>query len=136
MRYKDLQCLDVQANSIRVNTAKDFYIGVSTGELRVTNNLRYNGGDTGYKDIRFANWHAMSSEKFKYDIKEWDYSVLDAFRNDLRLYSYKLNSEKKQTMHVIITELLLNEKYLLNGDMEMVLTVMRSCFGILKLFKN
>ena len=108
VKYKDLQCLDVQANSIRVNTAKDFYIGVSTGELRVTNNLRYNGGDTGYKDIRFANWHAMSSEKFKYDIKEWDYSVLDAFRNDLRLYSYKLNSEKEtnyaRNHHGIIIE--------------------------------
>ncbi|WP_053090750.1 phage tail spike protein [Staphylococcus hominis] len=108
VNYKDLQCLDVQANSIRVNTAKDFYIGVSTGELRVTNNLRYNGGDTGYKDIRFANWHAMSSEKFKYDIKEWNYSVLDAFRNDLRLYSYKLNSEKEtnyaRNHHGIIIE--------------------------------
>ena len=108
VRYKDLQCLDVQANSIRVNTAKDFYIGVSTGELRVTNNLRYNGGDTGYKDIRFANWHAMSSEKFKYDIKEWNYSVLDAFRNDLQLYSYKLNSEKEtnyaRNHHGIIIE--------------------------------
>lgn len=108
VRYKDLQCLDVQANSIRVNTAKDFYIGVSTGELRVTNNLRYNGGDVGYKDIRFANWHAMSSEKFKYDIKEWDYSVLDAFRNDLKLYSYKLNSEKEtnyaRNHHGIIIE--------------------------------
>lgn len=108
VKYKDLQCLDVQANSIRVNTAKDFYIGVSTGELRVTNNLRYNGGDTGYKDIRFANWHAMSSEKFKYDIKEWNYSVLDAFRNDLRLYSYKLNSEKEtnyaRNHHGIIIE--------------------------------
>lgn len=108
VRYKDLQCLDVQANSIRVNTAKDFYIGVSTGELRVTNNLRYNGGDTGYKDIRFANWHAMSSEKFKYDIKEWDYSVLDAFRSDLKLYSYKLNSEKEtnyaRNHHGIIIE--------------------------------
>lgn len=108
VRYKDLQCLDVQANSIRVNTAKDFYIGVSTGELRVTNNLRYNGGDTGYKDIRFANWHAMSSEKFKYDIKEWNYSVLDAFKNDLKLYSYKLNSEKEtnyaRNHHGIIIE--------------------------------
>lgn len=108
VKYKDLQCLDVQANSIRVNTAKDFYIGVSTGELRVTNNLRYNGGDVGYKDIRFANWHAMSSEKFKYDIKEWDYSVLDAFRSDLKLYSYKLNSEKEtnyaRNHHGIIIE--------------------------------
>lgn len=108
VRYKDLQCLDVQANSIRVNTARDFYIGVSTGELRVTNNLLYNRGDTGYKDIRFANWHAMSSEKFKYDIKEWNYSVLDAFRNDLKLYSYKLNAEKEtnyaRNHHGIIIE--------------------------------
>ena len=109
---------------------------MSTNELRVTNNLLYNGGNIGYKDIRFANWHAMSSEKFKYDIKEWNYSVLDAFRNDLRLYSYKLNSEKKQTMHVIITELLLNEKYLLNGDTEMVLMETKSCSGILKQYKN
>lgn len=106
--YTDLQCHDIQADSIRLNSNNNFYIGVSTGELRVTNNLRYNGGDTGYKDIRFANWHAMSSEKFKYDIKEWDYSVLDAFRNDLRLYSYKLNSEKEtnyaRNHHGIIIE--------------------------------
>lgn len=106
--YKDLQCHDIQADSIRLNSNNNFYIGVSTGELRVTNNLRYNGGDTGYKDIRFANWHAMSSEKFKYDIKEWNYSVLDAFRNDLRLYSYKLNAEKEtnyaRNHHGIIIE--------------------------------
>lgn len=106
--YKDLQCHDIQADSIRLNSNNNFYIGVSTGELRVTNNLRYNGGDTGYKDIRFANWHAMSSEKFKYDIKEWNYSVLDAFRNDLKLYSYKLNSEKEtnyaRNHHGIIIE--------------------------------
>ncbi|AUJ52966.1 hypothetical protein B2G94_09985 [Staphylococcus hominis subsp. hominis] len=108
VNYKDLQCHDIQADSIRLNSNKNFYIGVSTGELRVTNNLRYNGGDIGYKDIRFANWHSMSSEKFKYDIKEWDYSVLDAFRNDLRLYSYKLNSEKEtnyaRNHHGIIIE--------------------------------
>ncbi|MDS3874893.1 phage tail spike protein [Staphylococcus hominis] len=108
VNYKDLQCHDIQADSIRLNSNKNFYIGVSTGELRVTNNLRYNGGDTGYKDIRFANWHAMSSEKFKYDIKEWDYSVLDAFRNDLQLYSYKLNEEKEtnyaRNHHGIIIE--------------------------------
>lgn len=106
--YTDLQCHDIQADSIRLNSNNNFYIGVSTGELRVTNNLRYNGGDTGYKDIRFANWHAMSSEKFKYDIKEWNYSVLDAFRNDLRLYSYKLNAEKEtnyaRNHHGIIIE--------------------------------
>lgn len=102
----------IAANEIRAGSLKtlsgNFYIGVSTNELRVTNNLLYNGGNIGYKDIRFANWHAMSSEKFKYDIKEWNYSVLDAFRNDLRLYSYKLNSEKEtnyaRNHHGIIIE--------------------------------
>lgn len=102
----------IAANEIRAGSLKtlsgNFYIGVSTNELRVTNNLLYNGGNIGYKDIRFANWHAMSSEKFKYDIKEWNYSVLDAFRNDLKLYSYKLNSEKEtnyaRNHHGIIIE--------------------------------
>ncbi|MGX0251342.1 phage minor structural protein [Staphylococcus hominis] len=102
----------IAANEIRAGSLKtlggNFYIGVSTNELRVTNNLLYNGGNIGYKDIRFANWHAMSSEKFKYDIKEWNYSVLDAFRNDLQLYSYKLNSEKEtnyaRNHHGIIIE--------------------------------
>ncbi|MCP6559180.1 hypothetical protein NL501_28580, partial [Klebsiella pneumoniae] len=31
-----------------------------------------------------------------YDIKEWNYSVLDAYRNDLKLYSYKNKSEKEE----------------------------------------
>lgn len=63
-------------------------------ELRVTDLYGYNGGNPSYKNIRFGKWYAMSSEKFKYDIKEWDYSVLDAYRNDLQLYSYKYKSEK------------------------------------------
>lgn len=91
--YKDLQCYDIIANSIRTEGG-NFYIGVSTNELRVTNNYLYNGGDINYKDIRFGKWYAMSSEKFKYDIKEWNYSVLDAYRNDLQLYSYKYKTEK------------------------------------------
>ena len=46
-----MQCKDIQANTIRVNTGNNFYLGVSTGELRVTNNLMYNGGDIGYKPV-------------------------------------------------------------------------------------
>ncbi|RIO88311.1 tail fiber domain-containing protein, partial [Staphylococcus haemolyticus] len=72
----------------------DTYFGVGGGELRVTNNNHYNGGNTSYRNIRFGKWYAMSSEKYKYDIKEWDYSVLDAYRNDLKLYSYKYKSEE------------------------------------------
>lgn len=94
VRYKDLQCLDVQANSIRVNTAKDFYIGVSTGELRVTNNLRYNGGDTGYKPVRASAFNNASLEQYKTDIKKWDYDALTVIANDLDLYQFKYKNEE------------------------------------------
>ncbi|MDU0420364.1 phage tail spike protein [Staphylococcus simulans] len=93
--YGDLQCRWIQSESIRT-TSTNFYIGTSTGEVRITNNLLYNGGDIGYKDIRFKNYVAMSSERYKYDIKEWNNSVLDAYRNDLKLYSYKNKSEKEE----------------------------------------
>lgn len=93
--YGDLQCRWIQSESIRT-TSTNFYIGTSTGEVRITNNLLYNGGNIGYKDIRFKNYVAMSSEKYKYDIRKWDYSVLDVYRNDLQLYSYKNKSEEEE----------------------------------------
>mgnify|MGYP002716391881 CR=1 FL=1 len=63
-------------------------------EFRVVDKKVWNGGNPNYMNIRFQKWYAMSSEKFKYDIKPWNYSVLDAFRNDLQLYSYKHKSEQ------------------------------------------
>ena len=93
VNYKDLQCLDVQANSIRVNTAKDFYIGVSSNELRVTNNLLWNGGDTGYKPIRASAFNNASLEQYKTDIKKWDYDALTVIANDLDLYQFKYKNE-------------------------------------------
>lgn len=63
------------------------------GELRVTDKNGYNGGNVNYKNIRFNSWNAMSHEKFKYDIVEWNYSVLDIFREDLQLHAYKVKSE-------------------------------------------
>ena len=94
VNYKDLQCLDVQANSIRVNTAKDFYIGVSTNELRVTNNLFWNGGDTGYKPVRASAFNNASLEQYKTDIKKWDYDALTVIANDLDLYQFKYKNEE------------------------------------------
>lgn len=94
VKYKDLQCLDVQANSIRVNTAKDFYIGVSTNELRVTNNLLWNGGDTGYKPVRASAFNNASLEQYKTDIKKWDYDALTVIANDLDLYQFKYKNEE------------------------------------------
>lgn len=97
VNYKDLR-----ANSINTthsyafanHSGSDVYFGVGYHELRITANNFWNGGNPAYQNIRFGKWYAMSSEKFKYDIKEWDYSVLDAYRNDLKLYSYKYKSEK------------------------------------------
>ena len=94
--------MNLRASTIRTTSSYAFenhsggdtYFGVGGGELRVTNNNHYNDGNTSYKDIRFGKWYAMSSEKFKYDIKEWNYNVLDAYRNDLKLYSYKYKTEK------------------------------------------
>lgn len=93
VNYKDLQCLDVQANSIRVNTAKDFYIGVSSNELRVTNNLFWNGGNTGYKPVRASAFNNASLEQYKTDIKKWDYDALTVIANDLDLYQFKYKNE-------------------------------------------
>lgn len=98
-KYKDLQCDDIQANSVRVNTGKNFYIGVSTNELWVTNNLRYNGGNTGFKPVRASDFIKASSAEFKHDIKKWDYDALNVISNELQLYSYKYNDDEKQTIH-------------------------------------
>ncbi|WP_181897462.1 phage tail spike protein [Staphylococcus felis] len=62
-------------------------------ELRVTDKNGYNSGNVNYKNIRFNSWNAMSHEKFKYDIEEWNYSVLEIFRKELQLHSYKVKSE-------------------------------------------
>lgn len=83
----------LEGEGIGDNTPNNSYMGTNK-EWRFTSNAFYNKGDTEYKDIRFRNWNAMSSERFKYDIDEWNYSVLDAYRNDLQLYKYKNKSEK------------------------------------------
>lgn len=98
-KYKDLQCDDIQANSVRVNTGRNFYIGVSTNELWVTNNLRYNGGNTGFKPVRASDFIKASSAEFKHDIKKWDYDALNVISNELQLYSYKYNDDEKEIIH-------------------------------------
>ncbi|RIO56811.1 hypothetical protein BUZ50_01145 [Staphylococcus hominis] len=95
--YKNLRVNSINTISnyaFSNHSGGDTYFGVGGGELRITNNNHYNGGNTSYRNIRFGKWYAMSSEKYKYDIKEWSYSVLDAYRNDLKLYSYKYKTEK------------------------------------------
>lgn len=99
--YKDLQCRDIQSNSIRLNDTdgKDFYIGVSSNELRVTNNLFWNGGNTGYKPVRASDFIKASSDKYKKEIQEWNYDALSVLSNELKLYSYKYKDDEKETIH-------------------------------------
>ena len=78
-------------------------------ELRVVSKAGYNGGDPNYKNIRFGSWNAMSHEKYKHDIKAWDYNVLDIYRNDLLLHSYKVNSEKDSPYYRIHHGIILRE---------------------------
>src|SRR5699024_1587758 len=69
-------------------TATNMYVR-ARGEVRFTRN-----GTTGtYIPIRFSEWTATSHEKYKHDIDEWNYNVLDVFKNDLKLHRYKFNSD-------------------------------------------
>ncbi|MBA8777247.1 hypothetical protein HR081_10220 [Staphylococcus schleiferi subsp. coagulans] len=97
--YKDLQVKDIQANSIRVNTGANFYLGVTTGELRVTNNLLYNGGSIGYKPVRASAFNNASLAEYKKDIKLWNYDALSVITNDLELYQYKYKDDSDQLLH-------------------------------------
>ncbi|UXS45368.1 phage tail spike protein [Staphylococcus delphini] len=97
--YKNLQVRDIQANSIRINTGNNFYLGVSTGELRVTNNLLYNGGSIGYKPVRASAFNNSSLAEYKKDIKLWNYDALSVITNDLELYQYKYKDDSDQLLH-------------------------------------
>ena len=118
--YAEFQAGDGMFNSIRTNDGDvNFYFGVSSQELRVTNNLLWNGGKTGYRPVRASNFIEASSEKFKSNIRKWDTSVLDEFRNNIQLYSYNLNSDlesgREQTRHGVIVERETPESWI-NGD--------------------
>lgn len=97
--YKDLQVKDIQANSMRVNTGANFYLGVTTGELRVTNNLLYNRGNIGYKPVRASAFNNASLAEYKKDIKLWNYDALSVITNDLELYQYKYKDDSDQLLH-------------------------------------
>ncbi|MEB7723379.1 phage tail protein [Mammaliicoccus fleurettii] len=97
--YKDIQCKDIQAGSIRSHDG-NFYLGVTaTGKLRVTNNLLYNGGDIGYKDIEASDFIKASRVEYKRDISEWSEDALDMITNNMRLYSYKYKDDAENNIH-------------------------------------
>lgn len=115
--YKDIQCKDIQANSIRTDSG-NFYIGCSTEEVRVTNNLLYNGGNIGYKPIKASDFKNASLEEYKENIKKWDYDALNSIVNETELYTFNYKSdESKETRHgLIIGEGYKTPEQLISGD--------------------
>lgn len=90
---RDLQTSFIQANSIRVNdNDSNFYIGTSTGEVRITNNLLYNGGNTGYQPIKASEYRNGSSITYKTNIEDLEdvglYNI-----NKLTIKRYILQSD-------------------------------------------
>ena len=68
MKYKDLQCLDVQANSIELILLK-ISISAYLQTNYVLQTTYSNGGDTGYKPVRASAFNNASLEQYKTDIK-------------------------------------------------------------------
>lgn len=96
--YKDIQAKDIQAGSIRTMSG-NFYIGVSSNELRVTNNLLYNGGNVGYKPIRASAFNDASLAEYKRDIKAWNHDALTDLTERTQLYSFKYKDDEKNKQH-------------------------------------
>lgn len=64
--------------------------------LLVTDRYGYNGGSINYRDIRYRAANPSSHEKYKHDITEWNSNVLDVYRNELQLFSYKFNKTSEE----------------------------------------
>lgn len=109
--YEDIRAKEIKSHGgfYSTHTSGNTYMGVATGEFRVTDNNFYNGGNTTYRDIKFANWRAMSHEKYKHDIKEWDLNVLPIFVEELKLHTYKLNSDSDTEKDLIHQGIILRE---------------------------
>ena len=117
--YRDIQCQHIASNTIRTRVGKDFYIGVSSNELRVTNNLFWNGGDTGYKPIRASDYLPGSLERFKKDIIQWDGDALNEIVNNMTTYEYRLKDDeddRKKRKGLVIGEDYKTPEDFIDGD--------------------
>lgn len=89
--YRSARGLFAHFDALDVNTGSHIYTRVhgAGAELRVT----ARGTTDQYRDIRFRNWTAVSSEKYKTDITEWNYNVLDIIKDELKIYQYKYKDD-------------------------------------------
>lgn len=94
------------------------YLRPSSGnEVRFT----MTGTTDKWANISFKEMNAMSHEKFKHDIEEWDYNVLDIYKEELQLHKYKVKHEDDKLYHhgVILRENSKDDKFPIewrNGD--------------------
>src|SRR5699024_860730 len=89
--YSTIQFKDGMSESIRT-VSDNFYIGTSTGEVRVTNNLLYNGGDIGYRPIKASKFRESSSKDYKKNINKLDCNASDIVKK-LNIMEYDLKGE-------------------------------------------
>lgn len=89
--YRDIRGMFAHFDALDVNTGSHIYTRVhgASAELRVT----ARGTTDKYRDIRFRNWTAVSSEKYKTDITEWNYNVLDIIKDEIKIYQYKYKDD-------------------------------------------
>ena len=94
-----------------INATKVNVYAMVDNALLVTDRKGYNGGSISYMDIRYRAANPSSHEKYKHDITEWNTNVLDVYRNDLQLFSYKFNktSEEDSTNGLISHGIVIRE---------------------------
>lgn len=92
----DVHAKAVRSESIRVlDEGANLYLGTSTGEVRVTNNLLYNGGDIGYKPIKASAFNQASSRDYKSNVSELPDVGLETVMG-LKVVSYHLKDDLEE----------------------------------------
>ncbi|WP_323705348.1 phage tail spike protein [Mammaliicoccus sciuri] len=89
--WRDLAANGLYANFLEINpntSASNLYLRANN-EVRITKRNSTNS----YIPIRAASATWTSSERYKYDIENWDIDVLEHLVERVQLYSYKLYSE-------------------------------------------
>lgn len=91
------------ANTIRLDVnsnATNFYIGVSGGEARVTNNnLSGGSSDPSYRPIRASNFYQSSSEDYKENIRDLGDKALEVI-NKLKVVEFDYKDDPNKNCEV------------------------------------
>src|SRR5699024_10156683 len=97
--YADIRAKSIMVNSVYSNTSSYVYIRVDS-EARVA---AHASGT--FRPIRASDFLPPSSEKYKTEIEDWDYSVLNIIKDETRLYRYKLTGDEQPLFrHGLILE--------------------------------